>query len=191
MARGRTSAAELVAAAGEILDAEGLAAVTMRAVGERAGVSAMAIYRHFADRDELIQAVVDQAFADLAREMNPLSSAEPEQALTMIAALFVDVALGQPNRFAAMFTDRRPGARVLPVSADQSPTLGLVIRVLRRGVSEGIFAGDDMAEVAVIAAAMIQGLCLARCAGRIGGTDDEFRALVDRAVERTLHGLRR
>lgn len=48
-----------------MLEAEGLAALTMRRLADRLGVSAMALYNHVADKDDLLrgvaEAMVDQA----------------------------------------------------------------------------------------------------------------------------------
>ena len=49
----------LVAATIRIADAEGAAAVTMRRLGADLGVDPTAVYRHFRDKDELLQAAAD------------------------------------------------------------------------------------------------------------------------------------
>jgi AcrR family transcriptional regulator len=46
-----------------IVDREGEAALTMRELARRLGVAAMAIYNHFPDRDALLDALADRAFA--------------------------------------------------------------------------------------------------------------------------------
>ncbi|WP_043678668.1 TetR/AcrR family transcriptional regulator [Nocardia vulneris] len=57
---------EILDAATELLTRTGHAdAVSIRAISQRVGVSAPSIYRHFADKDELIGAVVVQVFENL------------------------------------------------------------------------------------------------------------------------------
>ncbi|MFI6167719.1 TetR/AcrR family transcriptional regulator [Nocardia sp. NPDC051052] len=57
---------EILDAARELLARTGHAdAVSIREISKRVGVSAPSIYRHFADKDELIEAVVVQVFEDL------------------------------------------------------------------------------------------------------------------------------
>jgi AcrR family transcriptional regulator len=56
----------VVDAARDLLDDEGLAAFSMTRLGERLGVTAMALYRHVTDRADLESAVVEQVLGDLA-----------------------------------------------------------------------------------------------------------------------------
>lgn len=55
------SAEEVVQAALGIADREGLAALTMQAVAQRLGVTAMALYRYVPSKDALLDAIVDAA----------------------------------------------------------------------------------------------------------------------------------
>jgi AcrR family transcriptional regulator len=49
----------------ELADSDGLAAVTMRAVGARLGVAAMSLYRHVPNKDTLLELMADAVFAEL------------------------------------------------------------------------------------------------------------------------------
>jgi AcrR family transcriptional regulator len=55
---------QLVAVAAEMIEAEGLAGLTMRRVAERCGVTTMALYRHVRTKDDLIALVANQAMGD-------------------------------------------------------------------------------------------------------------------------------
>jgi AcrR family transcriptional regulator len=52
--------AEILDAAIALADAEGLASVTLRAVAQRVGVTAMALYGYFPDKDSLLDAMADR-----------------------------------------------------------------------------------------------------------------------------------
>ena len=54
----------VVAAAVDLADTEGLAALSMRAVAKRVGVEAMSLYHHVANKEALLDAVEDAVFAD-------------------------------------------------------------------------------------------------------------------------------
>lgn len=64
--RGRgLSRDRIVDAALELIDEQGMAAVTMRALAARLGVEAMSLYRHVENRDKLFDAVVDRIVNEL------------------------------------------------------------------------------------------------------------------------------
>lgn len=59
------SAESIVEAALQIADADGLGAVTMRAVGKRLGAAAMSLYRHVPSKDALLELMADRVLAEL------------------------------------------------------------------------------------------------------------------------------
>ncbi len=56
-------AAQIVAAAVAIADAEGLGALSMRRVAAQAGAATMSLYRHVADKDDLVTQMTDAVLA--------------------------------------------------------------------------------------------------------------------------------
>ena len=58
-------------AALDILASDGLAALSIRSVATRLGVSPMALYRHVGNKDDLLDEVVDRLFADRWRPTVP------------------------------------------------------------------------------------------------------------------------
>ena len=54
----------IIDAAVEIADADGLAAVSMRAVARRLGVEAMSLYHHVANKEVILDAMVDAVFSE-------------------------------------------------------------------------------------------------------------------------------
>lgn len=55
----------IVAAAVRLLDEEGIAALSMRSLGVRLGAGATSLYRHVANKDELIELVVDEVYGEV------------------------------------------------------------------------------------------------------------------------------
>jgi AcrR family transcriptional regulator len=54
----------IVRAAIDLADSEGLAGVSMRSVARRLGVEAMSLYHHVANKDAILDAMVDAVFAE-------------------------------------------------------------------------------------------------------------------------------
>ena len=67
----------LLDAALEVLSREGAAALTLREVARRAGVTHAAPYRHFTDKQALLAAVAEEGFRMLAAEMARAPRAHP------------------------------------------------------------------------------------------------------------------
>ncbi|WP_158893790.1 TetR/AcrR family transcriptional regulator [Amycolatopsis anabasis] len=59
------SRAQIVAEAVRLLDADGLEALSMRKLGTRLDAGATSLYRHVANRDELIELVVDEVYGEI------------------------------------------------------------------------------------------------------------------------------
>lgn len=86
---------QIVAAAIELLDQEGTEALSMRKLGSRLNAAATSLYRHVANRDELIQLVVDDVYG----EIRPPATADRSQwraAVTRIATDLRAMALRHP-----------------------------------------------------------------------------------------------
>src|SRR4051812_49489621 len=62
------TAVRIAGAARALLAAEGAAAVSMRRIAATIGVTPMALYRHYPNRDALLAAVADRAFAELLEQ---------------------------------------------------------------------------------------------------------------------------
>jgi AcrR family transcriptional regulator len=60
----RLAPGRIVAAAMAVADAEGLAGLSMRRVATELGVATMSLYRHVADKDELLLKMMDSAFGE-------------------------------------------------------------------------------------------------------------------------------
>jgi len=63
--RSRRTVQRILDAAEALVGESGIDAATTRAIAERAGVAAPSLYRFFADRDEVLDAVLERALQDL------------------------------------------------------------------------------------------------------------------------------
>jgi AcrR family transcriptional regulator len=96
---------DVVRTAMAIADAEGSAAVSMRRVATELGVATMSLYRHVPSKDELVERMVDMAFAD-----HPFTSPPPDDWLAALemAARHLWVIFGRHRWLAAVMSFTRP-----------------------------------------------------------------------------------
>ncbi len=165
----------------------------MRAVAEKVGITPMAIYRHFADRDSLLNAVADEGFQALAAQVQSLHlKGSLEQRLLQVGDVFLDAALQSPNLYELMFLVPREGARVYPrdFKARRSPTFNPTVNILETAMRAGELQPDDAVEIAFELSALSHGLIVLYLGGRIAQTEKQFRSLYQRSFRRYLNGLR-
>ena len=84
------------------------AAVSIRAVAERAGVSTAAIYLHFSDRESLLGEVCGAAFGELDQALAAAAAGAPDSltALRLQGAAYVRFALARPEQYRFMLMGR-------------------------------------------------------------------------------------
>jgi len=97
--------AALIVAAEALLARLGPAELSLRGVAREAGVSAMAPYRHFADKDALLAAVAGDGFRQFEARLVQATSAAPDARAGLIAqgVAYVRFAHDQPALFRLMF----------------------------------------------------------------------------------------
>lgn len=98
--------AEILAAAGRLLDETGRdEAITLRAVARSVGISAPSIYPHFAEREAIVVALIQQSFADLIDAVDAAISAFEDSVERLHAGCdaYLDYAAAFPHRYTLMF----------------------------------------------------------------------------------------
>ena len=191
---GESTTEKIAVAARDILNCDGAEAVTMRRVAEAVGITPMAVYRHYADRDGLLNALADQGFAELAAALTSKRySGNFEQRLTEMADIYLGHALKNPRLFELMFLKPREGARRYPADfkARRSPTANVMAEAVAEGIKSGYFREDDAWEIVFEMGALSHGLILLYLGGRLGLSRNEFRALYRRSFRRYIRGIRK
>src|SRR4051812_43954541 len=95
---------DILDAAAALLDETGdEQAVTLRAVARKVGVSAPSIYRHFTDRQAILLALAQEAFAELADQLTLATGTNPVTRLRAVCAAYLDFATTRQQRYQLMF----------------------------------------------------------------------------------------
>lgn len=184
----------IAAAARHLLDREGAEALSMRRVAEAVGITPMALYRHYRNREGLLNALADEGFEALAKQLSKQRfSGDFEGRLIKMADVFLEHALEHPRLFELMFLKPRSGARRYPrdFKAGDSPTANRMAEVIQEGMDCGYFRNDEVWEIVFELGALSHGLIALYLGGRIGTTPANFRKLYRRSFRRYFHGIRK
>jgi AcrR family transcriptional regulator len=188
-----TTAQKIATAARGLLDKDGAEGVTMRKVAGVVGITPMALYRHYPNRDGLLNTLANTGFVELAAKLTGLRlTGKIERQLLKIHDVFVDYALDYPRLFELMFLTKREGARQYPEDfrMGRSPTATVSADVIARAMETGYFRKDDVWEIVFESGALLQGLVMLYLGGRMAMSPVEFRAFVHRSLGRYLNGIR-
>ena len=144
--------AEILQAARDLLAETGSAdEVSIRAVSDVVGVSAPSIYRHFADKDALIDAVVAEVFGEFDDVMQTAAADadNPVDRLRLQGLAYVRFAREHPEQYRLATTQGTGGAATVDQvlgAAVFTNLLGSVAECVRIGV---FAADDDPTEIAM------------------------------------------
>ena len=164
--------AAVLRAAGELLEKEGIAALTLREVARRAGVSHNAPYRHFPDHEALLAALAGEGFAMLGAAQREAAAAAGARGL---GEAYVRFALAHPQRFGLMFGGRVSIARHPDLRAAAEKTYEGIARAMAARVPK-----ENAGDAAVAAWARVHGLATLllndriASAARAGRGDEAF-----------------
>jgi AcrR family transcriptional regulator len=131
----------IVSASTELIEEQGLGALSMREVARRAGVSHQAPYYYFADREAILGAIAEQGFRMLGEHVQRRTVEGEGVQATIVAAgrAYVEFALAYPAHFRVMFrpelvlTERHPN-----VSGEGVRACDTFYQIVRQAVAAGL-----------------------------------------------------
>ncbi len=177
-------------AAKSIVDREGVSGLTIRKVASKAGLSPMAMYRHFADKDALLDALMADGMAAWETIVRGVRAGDPMQWLQEVSEAFLDFAMSQPHRFDAAFFLPAPKARRYPddFAAGGSPAMAMIMARIEEAKAQGRLQDKPALEIALTISAMAQGMVSMQRANRFTN-EKQFRALYRAALRHCLESF--
>src|SRR5215510_3991982 len=158
----------LVSSALEILSEHGVGELSLRAVARRAKVSAMAPYRHFADKEALLAAVAEHGFRQLTTRFSIAAAAapDPRAALNALGVAYVMFACDEPSLFKLMFG---PAIEQKPTHPGLNEAGCACFEALRQAVKAvKFFDGDhQLKDVSLACWSLVHGLASLIVDGRL------------------------
>ena len=114
----------LVGTASDVLEHEGIEALSMRRVAQSLGVRASSLYHHFPDKSALLRAVAEKGLRQLAEVLAQAAERtgpDPQQQIRALAIAYHEWALAHPHLYLMLFgstpVEERPSPLGQAVSA--------------------------------------------------------------------------
>ncbi|MBO0678724.1 TetR/AcrR family transcriptional regulator [Mycolicibacterium sp. S2-37] len=190
MTRRRTASeqvsAALLHAAEAVLDRDGTAGVTIRAVAAEAGVAPMSVYNRFDNKDGLLAALAMRALDDLAAAIDTSPDAGAVDRFRRACRSYRGYAVQHPARYLLIFTVGSPLEDQSTAAADHGRAVFAVLVELIRAIAPGE-TGADPTEAAQAVWSAVHGAVTIEIA-RIGQTPDPA-ASYERTVDLLIDGL--
>lgn len=184
---------KILAAACELYLAEGLDGFSMRKLGRRVGVTAPALYRHFASREEVLLALVSESHRVLGQYLYlALSGRTPNERMTLAGEGYLDFAIENPMLYDILHLSPSVlGVDVLPENvADQACATGQFwMDRVRESVDAGLLRPCDPEELGVTLWAHAHGLISLYLRGSLEMSEATFRELYRSSGARIFQGL--
>jgi AcrR family transcriptional regulator len=180
----------LLAAAERTLGQRGASDLSLRELAREVGVSHAAPRRHFADKQALLDALAEDGFERLGRELEEAiagAGGSLREQLGAFARAYVLFATRRAALLELMFAGKhQPGADRLREAADAAFAAPLAL--FAQGQASGEIVAGDPERVGTVALATLQGLASLANNGMLG--EEDLDEVVDEAVDRLVLGLR-
>ncbi len=147
-------------AAGELILERGYDGFALRPVAERIGYSATTIYLHFADKDALIAAVIDEGFGRFLRALQAVDTPDPLGRIADLGRAYVRFGLENRVYYQLMFMQRpdllNVGSR--EHQRERTGTFEILVDAVQRALDAGALRPDDPVDYSRVLWAAVHGI---------------------------------
>jgi AcrR family transcriptional regulator len=172
----------------------GLKGLSMRHVGERLGVSATAIYRHYRNKEDLVHNVIGEAIKVFGSYLfRALSAQTPQERYLKSGEAYLDFALEKSKYYEVIFlAPAQLGGDCQPEELQQRSmaTFQFLVDRVQECMEAGHFRKDDAFAVSMTIWAHAHGLVSIYLAKKSPLDEAGFRKLYWESHQRLLQGLR-
>ena len=151
----------LIKAGADILSREGVSALSLRKVAQKAGVSHAAPYAHFTDKQALIAAISTEGYKKLHERIAQVAEqyrSDPLRRFVEASWTYVQFALDEPDHFKVTFSGMIEKEQDYPAFVETArQTFGLVVDVVAQCQQAGLLRKGAADLTAVSVWALIHG----------------------------------
>jgi len=171
----------------------GIDSVSMRRLARDLGVTAPALYKHYASREEILLDVVSESYRLCAEQLSgALSGRTPIERFRLAGDGYLNFALAHPKFYEMMY------APAHSLGVDEFPDK-LVARMdgvgqffndrVRECIDSGLLGPPDAQEVTLTLWAHVHGLISIYLRGCLHMEEEVFRSVYHESSRRVIHGM--
>ena len=151
----------LIKAGLNVLQKEGLDALSLRRVAREADVSAMAPYRHFKDKQSLLAAISEKGFLELHRRLESAKKKRPGD-LDAGGQAYLAFALKEPDTYRLMFTHKVlcEGEQNESLEKAGQAAFESLVETIEMGIASGEIQATTSLDLALAAWALVHGIAM-------------------------------
>lgn len=161
----------LVSIGTELLNNKGISSISLREIARTIGVGHNAPYRHFRNKQQLLEAIAEAGFRQLVARNTRLElefAHDPESQLFESGMHVISMAAEKPNLFELMFGGYlQPGECGSELKQASDEAMKSLVRIIQNGQKQQQFIGGDPMKLALGAMSMIQGLAMMVSSGKL------------------------
>lgn len=180
---------ELIEQAWSLVREQGVAALQLRALARKAGVTHGAPYHHFADKDALLDAMALESFGLLDSAVGKAAqrASNARERLGLVGRAYIDFGVAEPDRLHVMFGLRRSAGSEVTDGEVPRRAFGHLLNAITALQAEGGAPAGEPMPLALQAWSSVHGFAQLVSGGMLALSD--FAATRDHLVESNLDAL--
>jgi AcrR family transcriptional regulator len=169
-----------------IIHRRGVAALTLRAVGDRLGVSRTALYRHFTGKSALLAAVAGEGFRMLRLQLVEAWERHDQSAdaFEQMAMAYVRFAVANPSHYRVMFGGHVEANTDPELAREGAGAFQALVDALLAQQQRGTVCGEPPLRLAQFIWATVHGIAMLAIDGLLERQQTDVETLVRFANER-------
>ena len=183
----------ILACARDLYLSDGYKGLSMRKIAQKAGISATAIYRHFADKEELFHHVVKKGFGTYTQYLAPaLKELTAEKRFMKTLENALSFVLDQPKYFELIFVKSETKdelANFNDLRSDSKISFNFYTARIEECMEEGFLKKDNSSELSVLLLSAYIGFFSLYTSGLLPRSKAEIEQLYWRTIDRVLVGV--
>ena len=146
-----------------VVQDDGPATLSLRALARTTGVSATAVYRHFEDKDDLLASIACEGFVGLCSAMESRLAREPDadarRRLVLIGEAYVGYAIAHPDHYRLMFGKRMIHRSAYPsLAAAAAASYDMLSQSVSEAVADGLLPSLPVPLLSTLCWSLVHGL---------------------------------